>query len=273
VVKDLARTDPIGEKKMNRILVLLTLCAMFIVSIPAFADVIYTDGTFNLSNYTSVGPYEANGTITASQCVSCGSPAYGLQLNVLETGNVTASVALGLLNNAFVYDPSTQGAIFSIGASVDKDTTVPAGSYGNTFRPLIEQSGNYYLAAIAGQSIQGPGSTGFITFARSGLVASDFVLFNFSSGTFGTGTPNFAGAPMLFGLTQITGGATGFNNTVAYDNLNLDIVTSAPEPSTATLLISLLPLGAIVYRRKSKSTPDRCDVSSQGRSRRRPNLY
>ena len=115
---------------------------------------------------------------------------------------------------------------------------------------MIEQDGKFYLAAIVGPSLNTGskgGSTGFNTISQSGLVAADFSQFNFSTDTFSSGTPNFAGDSMLFGLGQIFGVNTGGANveTAAYDNLKLDIAT-VPEPSTLWLVGSLLPVLAAI---------------------------
>ena len=103
---------------------------------------------------------------------------------------------------------------------------------------LIEQDGNYYLAAISGPSWTSP-TTNFLTLSQNGLQASDFVEFNFSTGTFVAGNPNFSGDPMLFGLAQITtaGGFSSEHLTAKYNDLNFT-VTAVPEPSTLLLTLS-----------------------------------
>ena len=133
-------------------------------------------------------------------------------------------------NNSFSYNPATQGTIYSVSASVVKDLTTNISATGltNTFRPLIEQDGNFFLAAIAGSTWNSP-TTGFVTLSQSGLQASDFTEFNFATGSFVAGNPNFSGDPMLFGLAQITtdGGNTGETLTAVYNNLSFTIVNSA----------------------------------------------
>jgi hypothetical protein len=157
------------------------------------------------------------------------------------------------VNSTFSYDPLTEGAILSIDASVDKDLT-SAATLGNTFRPMIEQDGNYYLAAIAGPGLTGPGSTGFDTISQNGLVATDFLQYDFSTGTFGTANPNFAGDPMLFGLGSIASGSA-FDATVVYDNLSLDLSTApVPEPSSVWLLVTLLAFAGLALRRREFNT-------------------
>jgi hypothetical protein len=87
---------------------------------------------------------------------------------------------------------------------VNFDTTGNT-AFGNSFRPLIEQDGKFYLATISGPILT-PGSmdTGFNTISRAGLLAADFVQYDFSTNTSLTAHPNFAGDTMLFGLGQIS---------------------------------------------------------------------
>jgi hypothetical protein len=203
------------------------------------------------------GPFESLGTITAAQCATCGNPNFALQVKEMfgDTTSATGETALGFVNNTFTYDPSTSGPITSIDASVDKDATVTGigGTLGNTFRPLIEQDGNYYLAAIVGASFSpttSPFTTGFISFSGLGLVAPDFLQFDFTTGLFGTASPNFSGDPMKFGLAQITtlaGVSAGATLEQDYDNLSL--TSSTPEPSSVLLLSTLVLLVAFALRR------------------------
>ena len=224
---------------------------------PAFADVVFTDSTFNLANY-SPSP-----TFTTSSAISIGYSSASNTLQFVTTFNNTSTpteAAQALINTGFGYDPLTQGAITSIDASVMKNLTIDylfTGSAAtNTFHPTILQDGIYYLASIPGPSLAaGPGSTGFNAIAQSGLKATDFLSFDFATGTFGTANPNFDGDTMDFGLTQISS-ITSFSSdtpghlTTQYQNMDLDI-HSVPEPSTIALFgATLLGLGWL-HRRKT----------------------
>jgi len=164
-------------------------------------------------------------------------------LDAYPSGKGTA--ALGLVNGTFSYDPLTQGAIISITASVKKDLTTsytngPSFHTFNTFRPLVEQDGNYYFATISGPTLTSGTTTGYNIISGSGLIATDFVEYDFATGTFGTGNPNFDGGPMLFGLGTVSTLSTNLTpagSTIEsdFENLNIDI-TTAPEPSSLLLL-------------------------------------
>jgi len=212
---------------------------------PASADVLFTDGTFNLANYQASPTFTTDSsiTLTAAQCPSCGNPGSALQFTVTFATTEPDLAALGEANTTFAYDPLTQGAITGINASVDKNFIINTATTGspNTFRPLILQDGTYYLGGIPGPTLvagPGGGQTGYNLISQTALTAADFTSFDFSTGTFGSANPNFAGDPMLLGLGQI------FSNGVAsevamtqYDNLSLDVITTAavPEPSSAAL--------------------------------------
>jgi len=244
---------------MLRVKVLFSLlAASCLLAASSFADTTFTDSTFNLANYSGTATYESDPSIGVvhDQCSSCGNPAgptnTALQLEfTLPNGGVTV---FALVNSTFTYNPGTQGAIVSIDASVDKDITLsvpanPGNVFGNAFRPVIEQDGTFYLAGIAGPNFTG-GTTGYVTFPPTGLVASDFVSFDFATGAFGSANPNFAGDPMLFGLAQGISFADAINVEADYDNLSF--VVHTPEPSTLLLMGLGLAGLAVVSRRRPR---------------------
>jgi hypothetical protein len=240
---------------------LFLAAALLLCSKAGSADVVFSDSTFNLLNY-SESPQFSSGTIsTFQQCANCGNPGTALQINnSFATG--TGAFALAFINNGFTYIPTTQGAILSISASVDKNEGInfAATGLGNTFRPTIEQDGNFYLAAIPGPTLTTGatgGATGYNTISQSGLTAANFQKYDFTTGSFVAGTPNFAGDPIFLGLTQITtlsGAPAGATFFADYDNLVLRVATAVPEPSALVLLGTLVSfLGAIGMARRSWS--------------------
>jgi hypothetical protein len=235
----------------------------------AIANVILYDGTFYLSNYTETSGSSSNASLTAVQCPNCGNPGTALQVTVAATppGGVAH---VGFLNNGFAYDPSTQGAIASIAASLDMNLTFSrtfgSPGFSSGFAPLIEQDGKYYRAHISGILFPGgtpAGPTGYQTISMSRLVAADFTGYDPSTGSALPGEPDFSGDPMLFGLLVgatlgIFGGppfTQAFTVVADDDNLAFDI-SPVPEPSSLLLLASAFA-GIGIVRRKKLST-SRC---------------
>ena len=197
---------------------------------------------FNFPTWPTIprAPAHNSGVIiTFDQCTSCGNP--GLALPILaNTASGSGSAALGFINTTCSYNPSAR-AIASISASVDKDlsTSEAVTGFGNSFHPTIEQDGAFYVASIPGPTLDGT-TTGYNTLAQSGLTAADFQKYDFSTGSFVAGVPNFAGDPMLFGLSQLFTLDTvpGFVAEADYDNLVISVNT-VPELSTWTMICSV----------------------------------
>lgn len=228
--------------------------ALSVASSGIFANVVFTDSTFNLAGYSTTPTFMTPlVTLTSGQCPSCGNPGAGLQIAVNPSTTAGGLADVGFVNNAFTYDPGTQGAISSISALVDKNLLIDVENtnglgtgipFGNTFRPLISQGGLYYLAAIAGPTLPGPtssgpysASTGYNILSQAGLLATNFTQYDFATGVFGIAHPNFAAGVLSFGLGQISSVGPGFLNTTItarYDNLQIN-VTSVPEPGTLAL--------------------------------------
>ena len=227
----------------------------------AQADTVFTDSSFNLSDYTQIGPYldfgspSTTGSMTASQCTSCGNPGDALQITSSVTTAAGFAGDMVLLNTGFTYDPQTQGALGSISVSTEKQVSSPNFGFTVTpsFWPVIEQDGILYAATIPGTPIAlpSPGASPWQTLSASGLTAADFTNIDLSTWTLsGTASPNFDGDPLTFGLAQLTefSGASGsFIST--YDNLSFDL--TIPEPSTAGLaVLGLAGLGAVRWSRR-----------------------
>jgi hypothetical protein len=240
---------------------LMILAAVIVVlplATPAFADTVFFDGTFNLSNYT-INSYPTNGdTVTITQTFAFGNPPPALEAMITApaSGSSTSYAFTYALNDTFVYNPSVQGTITSISFSIDRDiasiTGASLGSEAGT--SIIFQAGNYYQYEIPLPPEVGVWQTASAT----GLVASDYDLItDLTTDALDAAVhPNFAAGPLTFGeKTGWTDGpglpaTTGVN---VSDNLYYDIVSTStvPEPTTFSL-ISFGLIGAALSRWKHK---------------------
>jgi hypothetical protein len=234
-------------------------------TIAASATTVLTDGAFTSVTVTSSFTTDPGGSTisTSAPCSNCGNPSgAGLQAIFDYTNSSVVFPTLilsdvGFVDNLLSYNPTTQGAIASISASVDKNLTtassLASATAFNTFRPMIYQDSNYYLAAIPGPSFLSPGTTGYNTISQTGLTATDFLLYDFATGIFGATNPNFAGDQITFGLGQISGFTAGVLVTVDYDNLSI-AVSQTPLPAALPLFgTGLGALGLLGWRRKRKA--------------------
>jgi hypothetical protein len=226
---------------------------------PAFADVDFVDDSFDLSEYLQTPIFLSDPTVA----LKYGSAGGVLQFNVDYSDlDIASEAAVGLFNASFLINPATQGKITSIDASVVKDVTLLGAlsdtPFTNVFRPAIEQDGIVYLAAIPGPGTGfTPSTTGDNLLSETGLTSADFLSFNFGTGAFGTGHPNFSGDPMLFGLAQVSSSGIGahlgstLDAFIDYKDLGLDIHgVSVPEPNALALLgLTAVGLGWLVRRK------------------------
>jgi hypothetical protein len=246
-------------------LITAAVIMLYLTHAPAFADISFSDSTFNLGDYTTTPqpPFSSDGiaSLVFSQCICNGANA----LQAFGTFNSASPELVGgtLINNSFTYNPGTQGIINSIDAEVDKNifTDLPGQGFGNTFRITLRQGTTFYEDPIPGTPFNGPstaGTTGFLTISGIGLLSSNFIEFDPLTGvTDPTLHPDFNGPTMLFGLTQLSG-TTGVGTiTALYDNLNIDVhtgaVTPVSEPGTLGLMAGSLFMVGLLRRRYSKN--------------------
>ena len=243
----------------------LVLTAAFaaVAIVPCIADTItFSDGTFNLANYTSTtytqntGAAGANATFSVTQSLGSGNPAPSLDFNVSWTNNTTFSVFDGLINSGFSYNPAA-GAISGIKFSLDRNVTFNDSIvfFANASAgALIEQNNKFYLDSITGPSF----SEGtWETISATGLTAGDFSLYDFSTNTLdSTQHPDFstAGGVITFGLR--TGlGHVNTNGTGDFDGLSDNLnytLTTTPEPSSVWLEITSVAALALWRWRRSQ---------------------
>ena len=207
--------------------------ALALVAYPVAASastVTFTDSAFNLADYSESPLYASGMYVTYGSCSVCGGPGNALTIVGTSIDPVAASASLAFINTNFVYNPAA-GAITSISASVDKNliTSQSVTRFGDTFHPTIEQGGNFYVASVSGPTLSGKITT-FTTLAASGLTATDFEEYDFSTGKFEASYPNFSGGEMEFGLSQFftMNEEFGLRARAYYDDLTITLDTAPP---------------------------------------------
>jgi len=244
------------------------LVLLLVASVPASADIVFTDNTFSPSNYngfSAIPKLDPGVTATYGQCQSCGidgDTIGGQGLQVFVSIPLTAGGAfVGFVNNTFTYNPQTQGAIDSLSASVDKDLILNRSTtyFESYFYPLIEQGGKFYIASIAGSTISRGTSTGYENIGQTGMINTNFGLYDFGTTSVPdfTKNPDFSsdGTQMIFGLAPLVSANDAFNITVDYDNLVFDLVqasssggTESPVPESSSLVLLSIFLTGFVLR-------------------------
>ena len=185
-----------------------------------------SDGTFQvflITIFQSIKRVTRRQKLTVSQILAGGNPGSALQIETQspKAFGQSLSTAEYLINTTFRYDPTVQGAMISIDATIDASGQVLADGSPVPFHPLggsnggglvlVRQAGNIYtnLMGVTGPPVVGSGdySTGHAT----GLKAADFGLVtdlltftvdktqnpSFSSGILELGSPDTLRTPIL----------------------------------------------------------------------------
>ena len=205
---------------------------------PASASIIFTDSTFNMSDYGPLQQYLGNPDMSGSvqQALGFGNPTPSAEFILNWPGSANTDVGYqGLIHNGWSYDPGTQGALTSIDFSEDKyiHTSFDITLTGSNIRMLMLQGGNYYIAAT-------PVTVAFDTWesGAANLLATDFNFFDFATGVLDTTRhPDFSSGVMQFGLANYYGLQVNdpLEVDTYYDNLSIGL-NQVPEPSSLVLL-------------------------------------
>jgi hypothetical protein len=242
------------------------LCVLVAIAAPSnAASVTFTDTSFNTADYTLNAYSQPSVTTTLGQTAS-GNPGTALEGTYSSTGGNSAGVLYVALNNGFVYDPSSQGAITALSASLDRyfvpilnDSPINVGSY--SLRVFAEQGGNLYQAIYTFGPTNQPGGDWY-TGSQSSLLASDFKLFdpaNFGANGTATGL-DFSGGAITFGFAMRAAGAVDGNGNpvdgpasgvLRADNFRIAI-NAVPEPATWAMMIAGFAIAGAAARRRGR---------------------
>jgi hypothetical protein len=236
----------------------LGIVLAFILSAPlACANTVFTDYTFNLANY-SISTFQTGGaTINVTQTLTGGDPGSALEVVTTLPAPVGESYSgtSYFLNKTFLYNPSSQGSIKSIGVSVDQllEFTGATPPVAVAFTPVIFQDGNYYVFHIGVAFAPGV----YQTIADTGLQASDFDLVtNMINETVDPSMhPDFMSGLMELGFSSGLSSAfedVTITKTAYYDNLSYNLVSATPEPRAAFLI--LVGVGMVLLFAKRRAS-------------------
>jgi hypothetical protein len=194
----------------------------------------FIDNVFNLSDYSTRTEQTGGATIDISQTLAGGNPGTALQIIThVPSGNSFRGNEY-FLNNAFIYDPATQGSIQSLGYSEDVYVGLNGISLSSKSGDLlIFQNGNYFVHFISLPTVNNVWSTA----SAENLDFSNFSLIsNLATGaTDSSQHPDFANGILQFGLVSfvfVNGNYPTVTTDIRLDNLLIN-VTSAPVPVPA----------------------------------------
>lgn len=218
-----------------------------------FSDQVFAPGSYALNTYAMPG------VVTTLGQSRLGNPGFGLRGTYAAPGANPNGELFTAINTSFVYDPSVSGAITTLGASLDRyyDLNIlgqPGNVLAYTLRLLAVQDGKTYQAIFSTPS-SGPGGY-WLNLARSGILASDFRLFDPADygGSGGATGLDFAGGAITFGFAMRATGLSDGNGDpindastgdLRADNfvLRINDVAAVPEPATWGMMV--LGFGAV----------------------------
>jgi hypothetical protein len=221
-----------------RITSLIAICVL--AASWASAQVIFTDGTFNNSDWSLSYFATGTGSATQSQVLTGGNP--GAYMNVVITSNNDYVLASSYMNAA-QYNPQTQGAITDVSESFDNIQF--AGGQG--IAPAVEQNGIDYFDSAYDTSYP----TLWTTFNWNDLQASSY-----STSSDPNAHPDFSssGTAVTFGFWTANAPVGDRVTSTGYDNFTVTIQgpQGTPEPGAVSLFIASAVAGRLLWRRRRR---------------------
>jgi hypothetical protein len=198
----------------------------------AFATTVFSDGTFNLGDYTiQTFGVQSGDSVTASQILTGGNPGAALETS-FNVASPTSATAQLYFNNGWHYDPSSQGSVLSLDISADRMVA----TFVLGVSSVIQQGGSYYLVNIPAAAGSTPRPGTWNTFSGTGFHSSDYSLFDPATDTLdSTVHPNFlTGGLILFGFRA--GAQSNSQLLIDTDNVSYTLQTPVPLPGALGLL-------------------------------------
>jgi hypothetical protein len=215
---------------------------------------VFSDGTFNLTNY-SISTYQTGGaTIKVTQTLTGGDPGAALDISTSVPAGVGESLNSRsyVVNKTFLYNPSASGPVSSVGVSADVYRLLTGDIPSLVgFSPVIYQAGNYY----AYYTIVTPYAPGVYQQPSATLLPDQFDLTtSLSTGAIDTSLhPDLGEDPFELGFSASlvsSGVPQSFTGDFKFDNLTFDLTTATPEPSaTAGIGLGLIALALGIQKR------------------------
>ena len=200
----------------------VTAASLLLLATTAFADVTFSDNTFNNGTWTLTSvQVGGGGSTSAGQQVAGGNP--GSFRQITNTVNAVAnSYIYGVhLNTTATYTPATDGAISTIDYAEDSLLISGFGS-GQATGPALQQGGNNYVLITAlstpnfawtHHSAAGLGATAFGQLTTSGVNTNNHPDFSCSGSLIVFGFFRDNSTPSASGYTQV-GGIDNWTNII-----------------------------------------------------------
>lgn len=238
-------------KSLKRLPIFLAL-AISTATMPVLAATVFTDNTFNLSDYTIETFQSGGATVDITQTLTSGNPGSALQvITDIPTHSSTFFTSQYFLNSSFLYNPGTQGAIQSIDYINDIYVETSASLKSRGAAPVVFQGGNYYINIISLANVNGA----WLTASADGLQAADFSLVTdlLTFATDASINPDFTSGIIQFGTVTGTSdpGTAATTWDGRHDNLSYT-VNAVPIPAAVWLFVSGL-LGLVGMARRNKA--------------------
>lgn len=222
---------------------MMSVSCVALVASFASADVTYSDGTFQNSNwgFETVVIGGGSSTASASQSAATGNPGSARRVNHSTIlGETLYTFSRFGTTVATRYEPATQGAILSLDWSIDARWV--SGSFAGAGQAIMLGAKQGQTVFYADYDITGS-SGAWVTNSATGLTAASFLPLTGSAVL----DLSASGAPIRFGfVTGNSASGLSYTNTVDYDNFNL-VVRTVPSVG---VLPTLAMAGLAAARRR-----------------------